>query len=248
MSHGVENFVGGSYSITAHVDFRVSQVFETRGLTMMNNSTVLPPEQTPFLPIPEVTYGKPGMPFFLGLTAQELYESVNAIPVYLWIHNQDHKVVYHNQLVKEKFGNCLGRDCHTCLMGRHETCSCCKTSEILESRQPYKCHGCRRGGNGQVFDTFHTPLAQYKGSKYVLSLSVVSDNGQKIQNTQYPGNNKEVKEERTFCSMCSGCRKIKESENQWVNVEKYLSDNFNMQVSHGLCRPCAIRLYPKLDL
>jgi hypothetical protein len=199
------------------------------------------------LQYPESLRRKESAPLFLGLTAQELYESVNAMPFYLWIHSDDHRLVFHNQVVTEKFGDCLGRHCHTCLMGKKDACSCCKTKEILESKQPSQCQGCRRGGNGQLYDTYHSPLVKQNGSKYVISLSFESGNGHAAQDEELGSKETKSNEEKTFCSMCAACKRIKDSKEKWIPVERFLADRFHTVISHGICRPCMEKLYPEID-
>lgn len=44
--------------------------------------------------------------------------------------------------------------------------------------------------------------------------------------------------------ICSGCKKIKDQNDQWQLLEKYISDRSDTQFSHGLCPECVQRLYP----
>jgi two-component system response regulator VanR len=44
--------------------------------------------------------------------------------------------------------------------------------------------------------------------------------------------------------ICSGCKKIKDQNNQWQLLEKYISERSDTQFSHGLCPDCVQQLYP----
>ena len=47
--------------------------------------------------------------------------------------------------------------------------------------------------------------------------------------------------------ICFGCKKIRNDDNYWQNVEQYISEHFaDVLFSHGLCPKCAKRLYPDL--
>lgn len=43
---------------------------------------------------------------------------------------------------------------------------------------------------------------------------------------------------------CAGCRKIRDETGQWHDMENYITEHSNAGFSHGLCPPCAERLYP----
>jgi CheY-like chemotaxis protein len=46
--------------------------------------------------------------------------------------------------------------------------------------------------------------------------------------------------------ICSGCKKIRDDEGYWSQVEEFISKRSDIQFSHSLCPDCAHRLYPDL--
>lgn len=46
--------------------------------------------------------------------------------------------------------------------------------------------------------------------------------------------------------ICASCKKIRDDEGTWVQIESYIRDNSEADFTHGVCPECAIRLYPKL--
>ena len=38
--------------------------------------------------------------------------------------------------------------------------------------------------------------------------------------------------------ICAGCKKIRHANNDWIQLESYLRDHFNIRFSHGLCFDC----------
>lgn len=56
---------------------------------------------------------------------------------------------------------------------------------------------------------------------------------------------KEVKELRGILPICSSCKKIRTDEGYWQNVDEYISQHTNAEFSHGLCKECAMKLYPQ---
>ena len=48
-----------------------------------------------------------------------------------------------------------------------------------------------------------------------------------------------------FLPICAGCKKIR-TQDQWQQIENYISENSLAQFSHSLCPDCQKKLYPDL--
>ena len=48
-----------------------------------------------------------------------------------------------------------------------------------------------------------------------------------------------------FLPICASCKKIR-NQNQWEQIENYITENSLAQFSHSLCPECQERLYPEL--
>jgi hypothetical protein len=48
----------------------------------------------------------------------------------------------------------------------------------------------------------------------------------------------EVRTLREILPICSYCKKIRDDENYWQNVESYISQHTNTRFSHGICPSC----------
>lgn len=46
--------------------------------------------------------------------------------------------------------------------------------------------------------------------------------------------------------LCSSCKKIRDDEGYWHQLEVYLRDHSEAEFSHGLCPECAKKLYPEI--
>lgn len=58
----------------------------------------------------------------------------------------------------------------------------------------------------------------------------------------------EVKILRRFLPVCASCKKIRDDEGYWTQIEEYIHAHTDAQFSHGICPDCAEKLYPGLDL
>ena len=58
----------------------------------------------------------------------------------------------------------------------------------------------------------------------------------------------EVKTLRGFLPICANCKKIRDDEGYWQQIEKYIQVRSEAKFSHGICPDCADLLYPELNL
>ncbi len=55
-----------------------------------------------------------------------------------------------------------------------------------------------------------------------------------------------IKTLRGLLPICSSCKKIRDDEGDWSQIETYIRDHTEVDFSHGLCPVCADELYPEL--
>jgi PAS domain S-box-containing protein len=58
----------------------------------------------------------------------------------------------------------------------------------------------------------------------------------------------EVKTLRGFLPICSHCKKIRDDEGYWNQIELYIQKHSETEFSHGICPECAKKYYPDFDL
>jgi PAS domain S-box-containing protein len=55
----------------------------------------------------------------------------------------------------------------------------------------------------------------------------------------------EVKKLSGFLPICSSCKKIRDDQGYWNEIERYISEHSETLFSHGICPDCMRKLYPK---
>ena len=50
----------------------------------------------------------------------------------------------------------------------------------------------------------------------------------------------------SFLPICASCKKIREKDGSWTQIERYIGDRSETEFSHGICPECAKKLYPEL--
>lgn len=53
----------------------------------------------------------------------------------------------------------------------------------------------------------------------------------------------EIKTLRGFLPICAKCKKIRDDEGYWNQIESYIEKHSDVQFSHGICQECAKELY-----
>ena len=45
---------------------------------------------------------------------------------------------------------------------------------------------------------------------------------------------------------CASCKRIRDAENNWVQMEEYIQKHSDAKFTHGICPQCAKKLYPEI--
>ncbi|MDA8141691.1 MAG: response regulator [Desulfobacteraceae bacterium] len=56
----------------------------------------------------------------------------------------------------------------------------------------------------------------------------------------------EVKKLSGLLPICSSCKKIRDDQGQWQEIEEYIHSHSDADFSHGICPQCAQKLYPEI--
>ena len=54
-----------------------------------------------------------------------------------------------------------------------------------------------------------------------------------------------VKQLSGLLPICASCKKIRDSNGNWTQVESYIREHSEAHFSHGMCNECAAKLYPQ---
>jgi PAS domain S-box-containing protein len=58
----------------------------------------------------------------------------------------------------------------------------------------------------------------------------------------------EVKQLSGLLPICSNCKKIRDDQGYWNQIEAYITEHSEAHFTHSICQDCADKLYPDLDL
>lgn len=120
----------------------------------------------------------------LGMKIESFNSILDELPVYLWMHDENHTVVYGNDAFKETFGTYQKQTCYQCLMGKSDVCSCCRSQKTLPNKIPAQCKICKRGNSGYDINIFHMPITNKDGQQFILKSSLHINDLMLLANTQ----------------------------------------------------------------
>jgi PAS domain S-box-containing protein len=107
-------------------------------------------------------------------------------------------------------------------------------------------------GNARIFEIHGYPIADGKGvvtrmAEYCLDITerkqVEEEREHLIEQLQTAIS--KIKALEGLLSICSYCKKIRDDNGHWSQVEDYIRKHSEAEFSHGLCPDCAKKLYPK---
>lgn len=104
-----------------------------------------------------------------------------------------------------------------------------------------RCRGIAiRDNNGKPIRMLgvHTDLTEQKKTEEEL----------KKKNQELLDALEEIKTLKGIIPICAKCKKIRDSEGYWQQVEEYISQRTDALFSHSLCENCARQLYPNLNI
>jgi hypothetical protein len=78
-------------------------------------------------------------------------------------------------------------------------------------------------------------------SKLRITLQQRADLITKLQNALNA-----VQELSGILPICANCKKIRDDEGYWHDVETYIGEHTKAEFTHGICAECAAKLYPSL--
>lgn len=58
----------------------------------------------------------------------------------------------------------------------------------------------------------------------------------------------EMKTLRGFIPICSNCKKIRDDEDYWHEIEGYIQEHSDAKFSHSICPGCVKKLYPEINM
>ncbi|KMY69172.1 hypothetical protein AAU61_06615 [Desulfocarbo indianensis] len=79
----------------------------------------------------------------------------------------------------------------------------------------------------------------------MFMVSLMSINGKRLEN-DLGSARREINSLRGILPICANCKKIRDDQGYWQQVEQYVSEHTGAEFTHGICPECMKKLYPEL--
>ena len=180
----------------------------------------------------------------------------NTISDFISVHNKDMKILRANKALCDFVGKdaekLIGQHCYEIMHGTKEPWPKCPHVEALKSGKvtTFEVNDPHIGkpllvtcspffnGDGNLVGTVHVArdisqqkFAEEEKEKLIAELQSALS---------------KVKQLSGFLPICASCKKIRDDQGYWNQLESYIRDHSEVEFSHGICPDCAKRLYPEL--
>jgi DNA-binding response OmpR family regulator len=108
--------------------------------------------------------------------------------------------------------------------------------------QEDKIHGLQAGADDYITKPFNGEELRARVQVGIRVLELQGALAQRVRELE------EALSSQGLLPICSYCKKIRDDQNYWQQVEGYISDHSEAQFSHGICPDCYVRfVQPELD-
>jgi PAS domain S-box-containing protein len=182
---------------------------------------------------------------------------LQSIGDHISIMDTDLNIIWANDVAKERFGNdIIGKKCYQAYHNRSTPCepSPCISkqaladgkihehdTEVIDKEGNTICFHCT--ANVALRDAYGMPTRIIEISRDITALKKAeAEKDQLIEKLRKAF--EKIKTLNRLLPICAHCKKIRNDQGYWQQVEEYLHDNADMLFSHSICPACMKKLYP----
>ena len=105
--------------------------------------------------------------------------------------------------------------------------------------------GIRAGANDYLTKPFHREELRVRVGVGVQMLALQKALAERVEELEAALS--QVKQLQGILPICSYCKKVRDDQNYWQQVESYISDHADVQFSHGICPDCYERVIREFE-
>jgi PAS domain S-box-containing protein len=193
-------------------------------------------------------------------TSISLAVMLQSIGDHISIMDVDLNIVWANDVAKRRFGNdIIGKKCFEAYHGRSEPCepSPCLTKKAFEDGKTHE-HDTQVIDNEGNTINFHctanvaltdadgNPTRVVEISRDITCLKKTEAEKDRLIDQLQEAAEK-IKTLNRLLPICASCKKIRDDNGYWQQVEEYICEYSGIQFSHSICPACMKKLYPDYD-
>lgn len=191
-------------------------------------------------------------------TQEKLKYILDSLPDMILEVDSDMKVLWANKSALDLNPDAIGQNCHEAFPGNEDICDGCFCAKAFKTKnletgimyQPAS-----KSAGESYWENLGIPLNNKNGKKMtVLEVSrnvtarVKAEKEKETLITQLESALKNVKQLSGLLPICAHCKKIRDDNGYWKQIESYLYEHSEAEFSHSICRDCAKKYYPDMDI
>jgi PAS domain S-box-containing protein len=170
------------------------------------------------------------------------------------IIDRNFSVIYENQAAKDLLGSNCGKKCYTIYHGLQNRCDSCHTAEVFEDGTIHKNEKILRiDGSERHIEITSAPLRDGAGKitavvniTHDVTIRTMTEKGKEHLIRELQGSLAKTKRLNGLLPICSYCKKIKDGNGAWHQLESYLRSHAEVEFSHGICQDCGETHHPQI--
>ncbi|MDR4505745.1 MAG: PAS domain-containing protein [Candidatus Scalindua sp.] len=168
----------------------------------------------------------------------------------IYICSESYSVEFMNEKFLERTGfDPTGQKCYKALHDLDSICSWCVNERVFQGETVY--WELLSPKDNRWYHIMNAPFVHPSGQTYKMSIiQDITDRKnaeaerERIKNQLHSVLKKGLS---GYLSICSSCKKIRDSNNSWIEIESYIHSRTETQFSHSICPACISKLYPELE-
>ena len=169
------------------------------------------------------------------------------------IIDKDHNILSSNKKAKEIFRTNKDQGMKCYALTHNETKPCwkngeqCPVKESFETKKPSQVVHKHLYNGEEVFEEIiSTPILDNDGN-VIYVVEEIRDISKLLKlQTIINHLRSEIDTLHGIIPICSSCKKVRDDEGYWAQVEEYLSTRSDAKFSHSICPDCLKELYPEV--
>ena len=172
-------------------------------------------------------------------------EIIEAIGYAVSLHDTNFKIIYQNKIAKKIIGDHTGEFCYQAFEHNDAVCDNCPLAlsfedgkaHTVERRNPHK---------KELVVEITSSVIKNSTGEIIAGMEIVKnitkrkrlEQKQETLVLELKDALRKVKTLKGFLPICSSCNKIHDKKNGWTNVDVYIRDHSEAELTHGYCPEC----------
>jgi hypothetical protein len=183
------------------------------------------------------------------IVAQGIFEALGDA---VSIQDTDFRIIYQNARAKEIIGDHVGEYCFKAIERRENICENCPLDLTLQDGRVRTVERQNPVVNPPLFVEITTSALRDTKGKIIAGTEVVRN----ITDRKILEREREkliidlaealsaVKTLRGLLPLCASCKKVRDDKGYWTQVDQYIAEHSEAEITHGYCPECEKKHFP----